>query len=79
MSESGKTVKNKEQEKLTIDEAFMQIDEIMEKLSDDSVPLEDSIKLYKDGMDKLNECRKIIEEVEGKLTELGEEYASGSN
>lgn len=66
-------------EKASLEETFKQIDEIMEKLSDESIPLEDSIKLYKDGMEKLNDCRKIIEEVEGKLTELGEENASGSN
>lgn len=66
-------------EKVNLEEIFSQIDEIMERLSDENMPLEDSIGLYKEGMDKLNECRKIIEEVEGKLTQLGEEYASGSN
>ena len=67
------------EEKVNLEEIFSQIDEIMERLSDENMPLEDSIGLYKEGMDKLNECRKIIEEVEGKLTQLGEEYASGSN
>lgn len=71
--------KKDNKEKVNLEEIFSQIDEIMERLSDENMPLEDSIGLYKEGMDKLNECRKIIEEVEGKLTQLGEEYASGSN
>ena len=63
-------------ENVTIEETFEALDDIMVKLADDTLPLEKSIQLYKEGMDKLNECRRKIEAVEGKLEQLGEDYAS---
>ena len=45
----------------------------MEKLSDDSLPLEESFAVYKEGMELLDGCRKIIDDVEKKVTKLAEE------
>ena len=59
---------------MTLEETFEKIDEIMEKLSDDSLPLEESFAVYKEGMEHLDKCQKIIEDVEKKMNELaGEE------
>ena len=55
---------------MTLEENFKKIDEIMEKLSDDSLPLEDSFAVYKEGMEYLNECQKIVDDVEKKYKEL---------
>lgn len=59
---------------MTLEETFEKIDEIMDKLSDDSLPLEESFAVYKEGMEHLSKCQKIIEDVEAKTRELaGEE------
>ena len=55
---------------MTLEETFAKIDELMDKLSDDSLPLEESFAVYKEGMEHLNSCRKIIDEVEKKYGEL---------
>ncbi len=57
---------------MTLEETFEKVDAIMEKLSDDSLPLEESFSVYKEGMELLDGCRKIIDDVEKKVTELAE-------
>ena len=60
---------------MTLEETFEKIDKIMDKLSDDELPLEDSFGLYKEGMELLSGCRTIIEDVEKRVELLasGEE------
>ncbi len=55
---------------MTLEETFEKIDEVMEKLSDDDMPLEESFGVYKEGMELLDKCKKIIEDVEKKVVEL---------
>ncbi len=55
---------------MTLEETFEKIDGVMEKLSDDSLPLEESFDVYKEGMKLLDSCRKIIDDVEKKVEEL---------
>jgi exodeoxyribonuclease VII small subunit len=55
---------------MTLEETFEKIDEVMEKLSDDDMPLEESFGVYKEGMELLDKCKKIIEDVEKKVEEL---------
>ena len=57
---------------MTLEENFAKLDTIMEKLSDDSLPLEESFGIYKEGMDLLGNCQKVIEDVEKKVKELSE-------
>ena len=55
---------------MTLEENFAKLDTIMEKLSDDSLPLEESFGIYKEGMELLGNCQKVIEDVEKKVKEL---------
>ena len=55
---------------MTLEETFEKIDGIMEKLSDDEISLEESFTVYKDGMELLDKCKKIIDDVEKKVEEL---------
>ena len=55
---------------MTLEENFTKLDEIMDKLSDDSLPLEESFGIYKEGMELLGNCQKVIEDVEKKVKEL---------
>lgn len=59
--------------KLTLEETFLQVDELMDKLSNDEIPLEESFTLYKEGMEMLNHCKSVIETVEKKVVELSGE------
>ncbi len=58
---------------MTLEETFEKIDKVMERLSDDSLPLEESFSVYKEGMELLDGCKKIIDDVEKKVTELAKE------
>lgn len=62
-------------EEMTLEETFEGLDEIMEKLSDNDVSLEESIDLYKSGMELINHCKKVVDEVESKLVQLSGEGA----
>ena len=55
---------------MTLEETFEKIDEVMERLSDDELPLEESFAVYKEGMELLDKCQKIIDDVDSKVSEL---------
>ncbi len=55
---------------MTLEETFKKIDEVMEKLSDDSLPLEESFTIYKEGMELLGNCQKTIDDIEKKVEEI---------
>lgn len=58
---------------MTLEETFEKLDEIMERLSDDTLPLEESFSVYKEGMELLENCKKIIDDVERKIEKLTED------
>ncbi len=71
----------KQEEKLTLEEALGKLEETITKLQSEEVSLEESFKLYKEGMDYVKLCNETIDQVEkkvlmlnqeGKLDELGE-------
>lgn len=65
---------NKEElDNLSLEEAFSKIEELMENMSSDSVTLEDSFTLYKDGMELLKACSDKIDTVEKKVQMLNAE------
>lgn len=70
-----KTEKNAEalQEKLSVEEAFAQIEEKIEALQADDITLEDSFKEYQEGMKLLKLCHEAIEEVEQKVQKIAED------
>ena len=57
-------------EKLTLEEKFNKLDEIVEALENEEVSLEKSFELYKQGMDYLKECNEEISIVEQKVLQL---------
>jgi len=63
-------IKNKEPK---IDEKFSEIEEIIKKMEDKSLSLEDSFELYKSGLKTLKECNDIVDRVEKQLIILKEE------
>ncbi len=54
-------------EKYTFEEALHRLEEIVSKLEDGDVPLEDTIKLFQEGTELINFCNKKLEEVKFKV------------
>lgn len=50
-----------------LEELFTQMEEILEKMEDKDISLEDSFSLYEEGMKKLAQCNAKIDDVEKKM------------
>ncbi|MCD8098437.1 MAG: exodeoxyribonuclease VII small subunit [Lachnospiraceae bacterium] len=62
-----------QEEKFNLEKGLSQIDEILKKLQDRDVSLEDSFALYKEGMELLKLCNENIEHVEKQMKILAQE------
>ncbi|MDM5315963.1 exodeoxyribonuclease VII small subunit [Fictibacillus sp. b24] len=56
--------------KLTFEEAMVQLEEIVEKLEQGDVPLEESIDLYQQGMKLSKLCHTKLKNVEKKMDKI---------
>ena len=57
---------------ISLEEAFEKLDQIAEKLEGETISLEDSFKLYHQGMELLKICNDKIDTVEKKMKILDE-------
>ena len=64
--------KVKPQPEKTLEEAFDEMNKIIASLEAEDVSLEDSFRLYKDGMELLKYCNQSIDRVEKQLMILEE-------
>ena len=64
-----------EEKKMTIEEAFAEIDQKIKALEDDDIALEDSFAQYQEGMSLLKYCHEAISEVEKKVQMIAEDGA----
>lgn len=63
--------------KMTYEQAVGRLEEIVEKLQNGSLPLEESLKLYEEGA-KLSEfCHKLLREARQRITDLNEVEQNG--
>ena len=62
--------KNEDERELTLEESFARLDELVERLEDRDVPLEESFQIYKEGMDLLKSCNEKIDTVEKKMQQI---------
>ena len=60
------------EEKMTIEEIFLKLEEITSQLESGEVPLEDSFTLYEQGMKLLKDAAGRIDLVEKKMQIIGE-------
>ncbi len=61
------------EEKKSLETAFEELDEIIEKLDNEDITLEESFKLYQEGMKLLKYSNDSIDKVEKQIIILGEE------
>lgn len=57
----------------TLEETFLQLEEIIAKLEQPEVTLDDSFALYQSGMEKLKSCNSMLDTVEKKMQILTSE------
>ena len=59
--------------KVSFEEAIGRLEEIVRQLENGDVPLEDSIRLYEEGMKLGKMCRKILDEADLRVRQLSAE------
>lgn len=59
-----------DEQELTLEESFSRLDELVEKMEDRNIPLEESFRIYKEGMDLLKKCSEKIDLVEKKMQQI---------
>ena len=61
-------------ERLSFEDALTRLEEIVSKLEDESIPLEDSIKLYEEGIELSKLCTETLEEAELRIKKVHEQH-----
>lgn len=67
---------NQKEEK-TLEEAFSELDVLADKLEDRETSLEDSFRLYKQGLGLLKFCNDKLDTVEKKMLQMNEDGSLG--
>ncbi len=57
---------------LTLDETFEKLEDAIGKLEQEDVSLEESFKLYKEGMELIRSCNEKLDRVEKEVLKLNE-------
>lgn len=58
---------------MSLEESFEKLDEIIKKLEDGKMPLEESFGLYREGMELLKNGRDQIDTIEKKVQQINED------
>jgi exodeoxyribonuclease VII small subunit len=66
----AKKSENAEEKKLTVEEAFSEIEKKIQALDKEDISLEGSFKEYQEGMELLKYCHEAIEKVEQKVQKI---------
>lgn len=61
------------QEEKSLEEVFAELDILAEKLEDRETSLEDSFRLYRQGMELLKFCSEKLDTVEKKMLQINED------
>lgn len=63
----------KKEQTPTLEESFLQIEAIIEQMERQDVSLDESFRLYKQGIEQLKNCNALLGEVEKKMLVLNAE------
>lgn len=59
--------------KLSYEEAFEQLTQIVQQLENDNLPLNDSLALFEQGQKLSDHCQQLLEEAELRVSQLSED------
>ncbi|MDD6492485.1 MAG: exodeoxyribonuclease VII small subunit [Firmicutes bacterium] len=62
-----------EGKELNLEEAFDKLEETVAALEQEDISLEESFRIYKDGMELLKKCNQAIDQVEKRVLVLNED------
>lgn len=68
-----KIKENKEEQALSLEDAFAQIEEVISRLETEEITLEESFSAYNQGMTLLAKCNETIDQVEKKVLKVNED------
>lgn len=57
---------------MTLEDKFAKLEETVEKLESEDISLEESFRIYKEGMELLKQCNADIDKVEKQVMQLNE-------
>ncbi len=72
MEERTETMAANEKER-TLEETFALLDEKIAQLENSEISLEDSFRVYKEGMELLKDCSSKIDTVEKKMLQINQD------
>ena len=72
MEERMETMAANEKER-TLEETFVLLDEKIAQLENSEISLEDSFRVYKEGMELLKDCSSKIDTVEKKMLQINQD------
>ena len=58
---------------VSIDETLQQIEEVLDRMEQDGVPLEEAFRCYEQGMKLIKSCNEKLDTVEKKMQIINEE------
>ncbi len=64
--------KEQDEQELSLEEAFVQIEEVIAHLETEEITLEESFQEYNRGMQLLQHCNNAIDRVEKKVLQINE-------
>lgn len=59
----------------TFENSLQELEQLVEKLEQGQLPLDESLELYKQGMLSAKHCQQLLDNAKLTLEKLGEEYA----
>ena len=63
----------KEEKKMSVEEAFAQIERTIDQLEDEEISLEDAFSGFQKGMELVKYCEEAIDQIEKKVLKITEE------
>lgn len=73
MAKKKEENKSEEEQTLSLEEAFVQIEEVISRLETEEITLEESFSAYNQGMTLLAKCNETIDQVEKKVLKVNED------
>tara|TARA_B100000945_G_scaffold102322_1_gene80768 strand:+ start:757 stop:981 length:225 start_codon:yes stop_codon:yes gene_type:complete len=66
----------KEEKKIDFESSLKELESIVEKLEDENINLEDSVKSFEEGVNLVKQCQKQIQDAELKIKKLLDDGSS---
>ena len=65
-------------EAVNFESAMARLEDIVHKMENDDIPLEDIVKLYEESIELHTYCKRILEDTQNKIQLLNESRTEGS-